>query len=82
MLGGLLDGMIKVELVRVIFDYSENWYPPRDMPTPPNPSAIEHDAKLALRSVANSALSLKALPDPLKAAVKKRLDFYAQQDNN
>lgn len=78
MLGGSMDETLKIELVRVIFDYSANWYPPRNMPKPPNPEAIQPDAKIVLRSVGESALSMKKLSDSLRAAVERRLDFYAE----
>jgi hypothetical protein len=73
-----IDSNMKIELIRVIFDYREDWYPPRDMPKPPDPMLIDPDARDVLQTLGEYALSLDELPENLGAAVKKRLSAYGE----
>lgn len=71
----------KFEWIRVIFDYKAGWYPPRDIPVPPDPMLIQPQSKEKLLLVGNYALSLSDLPEDLKIAVESRLKMYNESQN-
>ena len=71
----------KFEWIRVIFDYKGTWYPPRNIPTPPDPMLIQPQSKEKIISLGNYALSLPDLPEDLKLAIETRLKMYQQNKN-
>lgn len=73
------DRNMTLEWIRIIFDYKETWYPPIDMPKPPDPNKIEPMAKDKLMEVAEIALAVKDLPLDLRKAVETRTMLYGKQ---
>jgi hypothetical protein len=78
---GNAEKQTKFEWIRTIFDYKAGWYPPRDIPTPPDPMLIQPQSKQKLLSIGNYALSLSDLPEDLKIAVESRLKMYNKNEN-
>lgn len=66
--------------VRIVFDYQASWYPPRNIPTPPNPMDIGPKEKEILLETGNHALTLEGLPLDLKLAIESRLALYPIQE--
>ncbi|MDX2448769.1 MAG: hypothetical protein QNK29_16375 [Desulfobacterales bacterium] len=66
--------------VRIVFDYQANWYPPRNIPTPPNPMDIGQKEKEKLLETGEHALTLEGLPLDLKLAIEGRLSMYRSQE--
>ncbi len=67
------------EWIRIIFDFKETWYPPINIPIPPNPNEIDPQAKDKLMEIAEIALAVKDLPLNLKQAVETRVMLYGEQ---
>ncbi|MHC4862510.1 MAG: hypothetical protein ACYTEX_00395 [Planctomycetota bacterium] len=78
---GSAEKQTKFEWIRVIFDYRGTWYPPRNIPTPPDPMNIQPNAKVKLQAIGNNALALSDLPEDLKTAVESRLKMYDESQN-
>jgi len=78
---GNAENQTKFEWIRTIFDYKAGWYPPRDMPVPPDPMLIQPQAKEKLQNIGNNALALSDLPEDLKIAIERRLNMYRQNEN-
>lgn len=78
---GNIEQQTKFDWISVIFDYKGTWYPPRNIPTPPNPMNIQLQAKEKLLLIGNYALSLSDLPEDLKLAVESRLKMYNKNEN-
>jgi len=78
---GNAENQTKFEWIRTIFDYKAGWYPPRDIPVPPDPLLIQPQSKEKLLSTGNNALSLPDLPEDLKFAIERRLKMYNQKEN-
>jgi len=78
---GNAEKQTKFEWIRIIFDYKAGWYPPRDIPVPPNPMLIQPQSKAKLLSIGNYALSLPDLTEDLKIAIELRLKMYRQNEN-
>jgi len=73
---GNTNNQTKFEWIRIIFDYKAGWYPPRDIPVPPDPMLIQPQAKEKLQIIGNNALTLSDLPEDLKLAIERRLKMY------
>jgi hypothetical protein len=78
---GNAENQTKFEWIRIIFDYKAGWYPPRDIPVPPDPMLIQPQSKEKLQLIGNYALSLSDLPEDLKIAVESRLKMYNKNEN-
>jgi len=78
---GNAEKQTKFEWIRTIFDYKAGWYPPRNIPTPPDPMKIQQQAKEKLRIIGNNALTLPDLPEDLKIVIERRLNMYRQNEN-
>ncbi|MDX2448768.1 MAG: hypothetical protein QNK29_16370 [Desulfobacterales bacterium] len=74
------DQEMTIEWIRIIFDYQVTWYPPMDMPKPPNPIAISPEGKELLLKIGNNALALENLPASLKSAIETRLKMYRETE--
>lgn len=78
---GNAEKQTKFEWIRIIFDYKAGWYPPRNIPTPPDSMHIQPQAKEKLQLIGNNALALSDLPEDLKIAIERRLKMYRQNEN-
>lgn len=78
---GNAEKQTKFEWIRIIFDYKAGWYPPREIPTPPNSMNIQPPSKEKLLLIGNYVLSLSDLPEDLKIATESRLKMYNKNEN-
>lgn len=76
------DPALTLEWIRIIFDYQVTWYPPMEVPRPPDPAAISPEAKKTLLKAGDTALALENLPLNLKSAIETRLKMYRKNEKH